>query len=66
MIIRRQVTRDLDTKTLQIDQFAFIQDLLKSKNIIDCNSISIFIKSSCFIKMSKYNNYKKIEIISYQ
>lgn len=65
MIIRWQITRDLEARTLKIDQSIFIQDLLKSENMTNCNFINIPIKISYFIKMSKYNDYEESKIKSY-
>lgn len=51
---------------MKINQSAFIQDLLKSENMTDCNSVTILIKAGCFIKISKHDDYKEVEIKPYQ
>lgn len=44
-IIVWYVIRDLNTKTLKIDQLAFIQNFSKSENMIDYNFVNILIKA---------------------
>ena len=66
IIIRWQVTRDLDTGTLKIDQSAFIRNLLESENMTDCNSVNIPMKVGCFIDMQELGDYKEAEIKPYQ
>lgn len=66
IIIGWQVTRNLEARTLKIDQSAFIQDLFKSENIIDYKSVNIPMKAGYFIKILEYNDYEEAEIKSNQ
>lgn len=50
---------------MKIDQSAFIRDLLKEKNLTDCNAINIPMKAGSFIEMHKKNNYDKANIKIY-
>lgn len=59
------MTRNLDFKTLKIDQLAFIQDLFIEENVIDYNSASITIKARSVIKMNKANNYTQTNFKAY-
>lgn len=65
-IISWQVTRDHKAETLKIDQSSFIRDLIKSKNMMDYNSINILMKKGCFIEMSKSGNYEEVDIKPYK
>lgn len=65
-IISWQVTRDHKAKTLKIDQSSFIRNLIKSKDMMDYNSINILMKKGCFIEMSKSGNYQEVDIKPYK
>lgn len=65
-IIGWQVTRDMATHTMKIDQSAFIKDLVIKESLIDCNTNIISIKVSSAIEMSKSNDYDKTDIHTYQ
>ena len=65
-IIGWQITRDLDTKTLKIDQSAFIHNLFKSENIANYNSVNIPMKARYFIDIQEPEDYKEAKIKSYQ
>ena len=65
-IIGWQVTRDIDTKTLRIDQSAFICDFLESENMTNYNSINIPMKARCFIDIQKPGDYEEAKIKPYQ
>lgn len=65
-IIGWQVTRNCAARILKIDQSSFIQDLIKSENMIDCNLINIPMKVRCFIEMSEPGNYEEVDIKPYQ
>lgn len=49
-------------KTLKIDEFLFIKDLLKKKNMTP----NIPIKTSSFIKITEVNNCKRTKLLTYQ
>lgn len=65
-IIRWQVTRDPATRIMKIDQSAFIRDLLIKEGLTDCNANIILMKTGSAIKMSKLDNYDKINNHIYQ
>ena len=65
MIIGWQVTKNLDTKILKIDQSAFIYNFFKSENITNCNFVNILMKTRYFINIQKSGNYKKAKIKPY-
>lgn len=52
-IIGWQVTRNWDSATLKIDQSAFIRNLLKEKNLADCNSVNIPMKAGSVIEINE-------------
>lgn len=66
MIIGWQLTYDLETATLKIDQSAFIRDLLEKKDLAGWNSVNIPMKAGSIIEMNNANNYKKTDIKAYQ
>ena len=66
IIIRCQVTTDLDIKTLKINQSVFIYEFFESENMIDCNFVNISIKTKYIIDIQEPRNYKKVEIKPYQ
>ena len=64
-IIGWQVTRNMATYTMKIDQSAFIKDLVIEEGFIDYNTNVIPIKAGSAIKMSKPNNYDKTDLHTY-
>lgn len=66
MIIGWQLTYDLETANLKIDQSAFIRDLLEEKDLAGWNSVNIPMKAESIIEMNNANNYKKTDIEAYQ
>ena len=64
-IIGWQVIQNLDVGILIIKQSALIQDLLREKNLADCNSVNIPIKTRSFIKILKPDDYKKADLKTY-
>lgn len=64
-IIRWQVTHDLKTKILNIDQLAFIQDLIAKKKLSNCNFINIPMKVDSFIDIQEEDNYNEINLKIY-
>lgn len=55
-IIGWQITRNLEAGTLKVDQSAFIRNLVKEENLIDCNSVNIPIRTDSMIKINKVDN----------
>lgn len=64
-IIGWQVTRDMATRTMKIDQSTFIKDLVIKEGLTDCNANVIPIKTRSAIEMSKPDNYDKTNIHTY-
>lgn len=54
------------TKTLRISQSAYIRDLLKKKNLTNCNSSTILMEAGKAIEMNKSDNYDKTNLAIYQ
>ena len=65
-IIGWQMTRDLATKTLKIDQSAFVRDLVIEEGLTNCNSNVIPMKAGSAIEMNEHDDYEETEIKSYQ
>lgn len=65
-IIGWQVIRDLGIKILKICQLIYIKNLLKKKNLINCNVFIILIKARSAINMNKLNDYIKTNLTTYQ
>lgn len=65
-IISWQITRDLATKTLRICQLVYIKNLLKKKNLTNCNVPIIPIKAGLGIEINKSNDYDKANFGMYQ
>lgn len=65
MIIGCQVTQNLETRTLKVDQSAFICDLLKEKNLMDCNLVNITMKAGSIIEMNKVDDYDETNFKAY-
>lgn len=61
-----QVIRNTKASTLKINQFIFIRDLLKNKNLSDCNFVNISMKASNIIKMNNLDDYMETNIKVYQ
>lgn len=56
----------LESQNLKINQSAFIQYLLESENMNNCNSVHIPIKADYFIEISESDNYNKSNLKGYQ
>lgn len=63
-IIGWQVTRR--PSIIKIDQSAFIRDLIKEEGMQDYNSVDTPIKIGNFIEMSGKDDYKKVDLKTYQ
>lgn len=62
IIISWQVTRNTVSHTIKIEQSAFIRDLITRKRLTECNANFILIKTKPSIKMSKLDDYNKINL----
>lgn len=51
---------------MKINQLAFIRNLVKDKDMQDCNLINTFIKASNFIKIQREDDYKVNDLKIYQ
>lgn len=51
---------------MKINQLVFIRNLVKDKDMQDCNPINTFIKAGNFIKIQKENDYKEDDCKIYQ
>ncbi len=65
-IIGWQITRDLFTQTLKIDQFSFIRNLVIEESLTNCNSNIIPMKAGSAIEMIEHDDYEDTEIKPYQ
>lgn len=65
-IIGQQISQDIETKTMKINQSVFIQDLVIKKNPIKCNANVIPMKTGSIIKMTKPKNDKNADFCMYQ
>lgn len=66
IIIGWQIIRNLSMKTIRISSLAYIKDLLKDKNLINYNTLTILMKASSFIEINKLDNYNKTNLSDYQ
>lgn len=60
------MTRKIATRTMEINQSAFIRDLVIEESLTNYNANVILMKAESAIKMSKPNNYDKTNIYTYQ
>lgn len=51
---------------MEINQLAFIKDLIIEEDLTKCNFNIIFIKIGSFIKIIELDNYEKVELQLYQ
>lgn len=50
-IINQNIIQDLSKRTLKVDHLSFMKDLFKKKNLIDYNTLNIFIKTElCLLR----------------
>ncbi len=65
-IIGWQITRDLSTQTLKIDQSSFICNLVIEESLRNCNSNIIPMKAGSAIEMIEHDDYEDTKIKPYQ
>lgn len=65
-IIGWQITRDLATQTLKIDQSSLIRNLDIEEGLTNCNSNMIPMKAGSAIEMIEHDDYNETDIKPYQ
>lgn len=66
IIIQWENTRDLQAKTLKINQKAYIQDLLESEEMTSYHSTVLPIKAAFTIMIDQVGDDAIVDLISYQ
>lgn len=65
-IIGWQITRDPATRTMNIDQSAFIRDLVMEESLSDCNANIVRMKAGSAIDMTNADAYEEEDLHTYQ
>lgn len=65
-IIEWQIYRDSRAGIIKIDQLAFVQDLVIKKRLTKYNANVILITAGSFIDMSDLEDYKEVDLQTYQ
>lgn len=59
-------TRDLATRTIRVNQSAYIRDLLEEENLTNCNAPTIPMKADSGIEMNEPDDYDEADLGEYQ
>ena len=65
-IIGWEITQDLATVTLKIDQKGYIQDLLESKGMTSCHPTVLPVKAGSNLFLDQAGNHQQADLIAYQ
>ncbi len=66
IIIRWQISRDNASRTMKIDQSAFIWDIVIEEGLTERNANVIPMKAGSSIKMTEPENYKETDLTTFQ
>lgn len=65
IIIKQQITKNLFSKIIKVNQLVYIKNFFNKKNITNYNILIILIKVNLSIKINKPNNYNKVNLRDY-
>lgn len=58
--------QNLQPGLMKIDQSAFVRDFIQEEGISDCNLVNILMKVGNFIDMQEVDDYKNVDLKTYQ